>query len=134
MKITQNITKNCLNVEISFTILSGAGEFYLAYGLKKLIRDTNTDVGCLQTFFRHRNEKRRLTFRVGHHTTLLLIFFFKVSIFQIIGKKNNQSSVSNEDREIPTLVSMDNAGISVNLVSGSIRLPSGWDFSVCIGY
>ena len=27
----------------------------------------------------------------------------------------------------------DNAGNSVNLVSGIIRLPSGWDFSLCIG-
>ena len=24
--------------------------------------------------------------------------------------------------------------VSVNLVSGIIRLPSGWDFSVCIGH
>ena len=35
--------------------------------------------------------------------------------------------------EIPTLRSMDIAENSVNLVSGIIRLPSGWDFSVCIG-
>ena len=37
------------------------------------------------------------------------------------------------DREIPPLESTDNAGNSVNLVFGIIRLPSGWDFSVCIG-
>ena len=39
-------------------------------------------------------------------------------IFPIIGKKNNQSSVSDADREIPTLGSTDNAGNSINLVSG----------------
>ena len=38
--------------------------------------------------------------------------------FNVIGKKNNQSSVSNADREIPNLGSTDNAGNSVNLVSG----------------
>ena len=48
--------------------------------------------------------------------------------FYVIGKKNNQTSVSNADREIPTLGSMDNAG---NFVSGIIRLLSGWNFSVC---
>ena len=54
-------------------------------------------------------------------------------IFPIIGKKNNHSLVSDADREIPILGSTDDAGNSVNLVSGIIRLPSGWDFSVCIG-
>ena len=54
-------------------------------------------------------------------------------IFNVIGKKNNQISVSDADREIETLGSTDNAGNSANLVSGNIRLPSGWDFSVCIG-
>ena len=39
--------------------------------------------------------------------------------FYVIGKKNNQTSVSNADREIPTLGSMVNAGI---------RLLSGWNF------
>ena len=52
--------------------------------------------------------------------------------FNVIGKKNNQTSVFDADREIPTLGSTDNAGNSVNLVSGFIRLPSGWDFFVCI--
>ena len=42
------------------------------------------------------------------------------------GKKNNHSSVSDADREIPHLGSTNNAGNSVNLVSGFIRLPSGW--------
>ena len=54
-------------------------------------------------------------------------------IFIVIGKKYNQTSVSDADREIPTFGSSDNAGNSVNLVSGIFRLPSGWDFSVCIG-
>ena len=40
------------------------------------------------------------------------------------GKKSNQTSISG---------SMDNAGSSVNLVSGIILLLSYWDFSVCIG-
>ena len=44
--------------------------------------------------------------------------------------QQQQQSVSNADREIPTLGSTDNAGIEVCLVSGIIRLPSGWDFSV----
>ena len=48
--------------------------------------------------------------------------------FNVIGKKINQTSVSDEDREIPT----DNAGNSVNFFSGVIRLPSDWAFSVCI--
>ena len=34
--------------------------------------------------------------------------------------KNNQSSVSDADQEIPTLESTDDAGNSVNLVSGII--------------
>ena len=54
-------------------------------------------------------------------------------LFNVIGKKNNQTSVSDADKEIPTLGPADNAGNSVNLVFGIIRLPSGWDFSVCIG-
>ena len=46
--------------------------------------------------------------------------------------KNDQSLVSDADREIPTLGSMQNAGNSVNLVSGIICIPSSWDFFVCI--
>ena len=41
--------------------------------------------------------------------------------FTVIGKKNNQTLVSDADREIPTLGSTDNAGNSVNLVSSIIR-------------
>ena len=46
-------------------------------------------------------------------------------VFNVIGKKKNQTSVSDADREIPTLGSTDNAWNSVNLVSGMIRSPSG---------
>ena len=53
--------------------------------------------------------------------------------FNVISKKTNQTSVSNADKEIQTLGSTENAGNSVNFVSGIIRLPSGWDFSVWIG-
>ena len=53
--------------------------------------------------------------------------------FNGIGKRNNQTSVSDADREIPTLGSTDNSENWVNLVSGIIRLPSGLDFSACIG-
>ena len=52
--------------------------------------------------------------------------------FNVIGKKNNQISVSGPEREIPTLGSTDNAGKSVNSLSSILCLPSGWDFLVCI--
>ena len=51
----------------------------------------------------------------------------------VIGKKNNQTSVSDADRDIQTLRSTDNAGNSANLVSDIICLLSGWDFLVCNG-
>ena len=50
------------------------------------------------------------------------------NIFNVIGKKNNHTSVYDADRENPTLGLTHNAENSVNLVSGIIRLPSGWDF------
>ena len=53
-------------------------------------------------------------------------------IFNIIGKVNNQTSVSDADREIPTLRYVNNGGNPVNLVSGTTRLPSAWNISVCI--
>ena len=46
--------------------------------------------------------------------------------------KDNQTSVTDAHREIPTLRSTDNAGNLVNLLSGIIRLPLGKDFLVCI--
>ena len=100
--------------------------------LIQLTRDTKSDVSCLQTLLTRRYEDLQMTFGFGRHTTLIVNILFKTSIFQRIGKTNNQSSVSDADREIPILRSTDNAGNSVNLVSGIIRLPSGWDFSVCM--
>ena len=52
-------------------------------------------------------------------------------IFDVMDKKN-KTAISDANREIPTVGSTDNAGNSVNLISGIIRLPSDWDFSVCI--
>ena len=52
-----------------------------------------------------------------------------IRFYSVIVKKNNQSSVSDADREIPTLWSTGNAGNSVDLVSGLTGLPSGWGFS-----
>ena len=57
-----------------------------------------------------------------------------IKIFNVIDKKNNQTAVPDADRVVPTLGLTDNAGNSVNLDSSIIRLPSGWDFSVCIGH
>ena len=42
----------------------------------------------------------------------------------MIGKKNNQSSVSDAEQEIPTIGSTDDAGI--------IRFPSGWEMDISI--
>ena len=99
--------------------------YSLAHGLRQLARDTMCDASYLQTLLTHRNEKFRMTFGVGHCTTLIVNILFKTLIFPIIGKKNNQSSVSDAERKIPTLGSTDNASNSVNIVSGIIRLPSG---------
>ena len=41
-----------------------------------------------------------------------------------MGKKNNQTLVSDVDQESPTLRSTNNAGNSVNLISSIIHLPS----------
>ena len=84
-------------------------------------------VSCLQTFLTPNDVRTWPSYNV------IVNILFKASNFPIIGKKNNQSSVSDEDQEIPTLGSTYNAGNSVNLVSGIIRLPFGWGFSVCIG-
>ena len=46
-----------------------------------------------------------------------------LNTFNLIGKKNNQISVSDADQEIPILVSMHNARKSVKLVFGFIRYP-----------
>ena len=114
-------------------IFSGAGKFCLAHGLSQLTQDTICDNSCLQTLLTRRNEKLRMTFGVCHRTTLIINILSKTLIFPVTGKKNNQSSVSDTDREIPTRGSTDNAGNEVYRVCGIIRLPLGWDFSVCIG-
>ena len=41
-------------------------------------------------------------------------------------RKNNQTSVSDADREIPNFGSTDNVGV------GHYPFICGWDFSVCI--
>ena len=71
-----------------------------------------------------RNEDLQMTFGVGRHTTLIVNILSKTSIF-FSGNmlKNNQSSVSDADREISILGSTDSAGNSVNVVSGITRLP-----------
>ena len=70
-----------------------------------------------------------MTFEVGHHTMLIVKSFKEIiQFYSVIGKKNKYNN-----REIPNLGSTDNARISVNLVSGIIRLPSGWDFPDCMG-
>ena len=73
---------------------------------------------------RKKNSERRSELAIIPR--LIINIIFKTSIFPIIGKKNDQSSVADADRKIPALVSTNNAGNSVNLVSGVIRLPFGW--------
>ena len=51
----------------------------------------------------------------------------EIIVFNVIGKKYKQTSVSTEDRETQTLRSTDNAGYSVNLITSIIRLPLSWD-------
>ena len=87
----------------------------------------------------HRNKKFQKLFGAGCHTMLTVKvnendrkIVINTTIFLIICKINNQSSVANADSEIPTLGSMDNAGNWVNLISGIILLSLGWDFSYCI--
>ena len=55
----------------------------------------------------------------------------KIINFNVIDKRNNQHwSQLQIEKSQPS--GTDNAGNTVNLVSGIIRLPSSWDFSVCI--
>ena len=88
--------------------------------LRQLTRELNVTSIVYITYLR----------AVTENTELLLEL---AVIFPVIGKKNNQTSVSDADREIPTLGSMDSAGNLVNLVSDIVHLPSDWDFSICIG-
>ena len=50
-------------------------------------------------YLRSVTKKIRMMFGIGHHTTLIVNNLFKTSIFPIIGKKNNQSSVSYADEK-----------------------------------
>ena len=54
------------------SIVSSAGKFSLTHGLGQLSRDTESDISCLHMSFTHRNEKVRMTFRIGRHTTLIV--------------------------------------------------------------
>ena len=109
---------------------SVAGKFCLAHGLRQLTRDTkgDCDVICIQTPLTRRNKK----FGVGRSVNCKH-FKEMIQFYTIIGKKNNQSSLSDADRENPTLGSTNDAGNSVNLVSDIIHLLSGWNSSICIG-
>ena len=82
--------------------------------LRQLTPDIKSDVSF---FFCKRslravtkNAERRLEFDVIHRN---YEYSLKASTFPITGKKSNQSSVSDADREFPTLGSTDNAGNSV---------------------
>ena len=87
-------------------IFSDAGKFCFVHGLRQLTRDTKGDVSCLQTSFTCRKENLRMMFGVGGHTKNKeknRAIVMKTTIFPIIGKKNNQPSVPDADREIQTL-------------------------------
>ena len=43
-----------------------------AHGIRQFIRDTKSDVSCLQTSLTPRNKKLRIKFGAGRHTTLLV--------------------------------------------------------------
>ena len=75
------------------------------------------------------NEKRRCGMELAF-VQRNCKYSFQIFVLQIIGKKNNQSSDSDADQEIPILGSTYYAGNSVNLISGILRLASVWDFSV----
>ena len=62
-----------------------------------------SDISCLQPLLTRRDEKLRMTFGIGHHTTLIENILFETSIFPIIGKKNNRIIAFHADREIPIL-------------------------------
>ena len=89
-----------------------------------------------ETSFLPHHEKHRMTFRKGHYAKVSKrkeMTGDNIIFFNVIGKKSNLSLIPDADRETPTLGSMDNAGNSVELVSGIIHLLSHLDFSVCIG-
>ena len=110
-------------------IFSGAGKFCLAYGLRQLTRDVKSDVRTLNFRSDVTNAPPRKNLNDVRRSSLCNVKCKKIRIinkkFNVIGKKNNQTSVSDAVREIPTLRATHNAGNSVNLVSSILRLPSG---------
>ena len=83
-----------LTYETEFVLFfSSAGKFCLAHGLRQLTRDTKSDISCLQTLLTSHNEDLQMRFGISCHTLLIVNILFKISIFQKIGKKNNQSLV-----------------------------------------
>ena len=72
-----------------------------------------------------------MTFGAGRHATFIVkikgsnrnVIIKSTIFFKNRYDKNNLPSVSDADREIPTLGTTDNAGNEVNLDSGIIRLP-----------
>ena len=105
---------------------SSAGKLCLAHGLRHLTLDTIYDVSCLQTLLTRSNEKLRMTFEVAHHTTYSVNILFKTLIFPVIGRKIISHRSPIETQKSQPLGSTDNAGNLVNIVSGIIRLLSGW--------
>ena len=91
------------------SILKVAGKFCLAHGLQQLTRDTKSEYSCLQTSLIRRHEILRMKFRVSHFTKLNVKkrnnrnIVIKSTILAVIGTctKNNQSVVSDENRENP---------------------------------
>ena len=55
------------------SIFSSAGKFCLAHALRQLTRDKKSDVSCLQTSLTRRNEKLRMTFKIGRQVTTLVV-------------------------------------------------------------
>ena len=83
-----------------------------------------------------------MTFGVGCHLALIVKIIIKgnnrnivikIRFFPIIGKENNQSPVSDADREIPALGATDNAGNLINPFPSLSIYPPGLDLSVCTG-
>ena len=86
------------------------------YWLRQLTRDVKSDVRLL-------NFRSDVIFVPPRKKDIMRHNMSKIkgminNNFNVIGKKNNQTSVSDADRQIPTLGSTDNAGNSVSLVSG----------------
>ena len=78
------------------------------------------------------HDKRRLAFGEGHYATKNVRKIKQAmndnDYFNVIDKKNNQTSVSDADRQIPILGPTDNAINSVNLVSGIFPFTLGLGF------